>query len=93
MVTTLTVEDDKIGRPRFRRWRDRQATGGAAPPMRSAALSRSSIGPKPDPAFLPYRPALAVFWTFQTRITKLHRGPTTPRSETRLTMHHDLQRG
>ena len=31
----LTVEDNSIGRPTFRRWRDRQASGGAGPPMRS----------------------------------------------------------
>ena len=29
----LAVEDSKTGRPTFRRWRDRQARDGAAPPM------------------------------------------------------------
>jgi hypothetical protein len=29
----LTVEDSRLGQPRFRRWRDRQASDGAAPPV------------------------------------------------------------
>jgi hypothetical protein len=29
----LAVEDSKLGRPTFRRWRDRQARDGAAPPI------------------------------------------------------------
>ena len=29
----LTVEDSRLGQPRFRRWRDRQASDGVAPPV------------------------------------------------------------
>lgn len=36
-VARLAVEDNKTGRPTFRRWRDRRARDGAAPPMRFAA--------------------------------------------------------
>jgi hypothetical protein len=38
----LTVEDSRLGQPRFRRWRDRQGSDGTAPPiasLRPAAVS------------------------------------------------------
>ena len=40
----LAVEDNKTGRPSFRRWRDRPARDGAAPPIAPIALQAVSCG-------------------------------------------------
>ena len=40
----LAVEDSKTGRPTFRRWRDRPARDGAAPPVEGTAPEATEIG-------------------------------------------------
>jgi len=41
----LTVEDNHIGKPVFRRCRDRAESGGAAPPVRETASATPSVPP------------------------------------------------
>jgi hypothetical protein len=40
------VEDDRHGRPRFRRWRDRSAGSGAASPVRQTESAAIPVHPR-----------------------------------------------
>ena len=44
VLAGLTVEDDHLGRPKFRRWRGTRGDG-AAPPMRQTALANAEVQP------------------------------------------------